>query len=192
VSGGSYNYLCWTDDLPELLDRAGNLDEMSKRLAGLGYAADAARETEELLLLLRQFHNRAMARVERLSGVWKAVEWWDSGDWGEGRLREALAKYRGDSRARFIELFGDPEQRLRERGPARKDMPEELTFRLIGKTSVLPEDLSAVLAALPDGSVDPAVVGRLSAAVEVAQVMGAGGRPDDDLRRRLDEGADRG
>lgn len=97
MSGGSYDYLCDTWELTQLREQMGNLDAMSKRLAGLGYAADAARETEELLVLLRQWENRAMVRVDRLRPVWKAVEWWDSCDWGEDAVKEALAAYRGDS-----------------------------------------------------------------------------------------------
>ncbi|WP_329521188.1 hypothetical protein [Spirillospora sp. NBC_01491] len=100
MSGGSYNYLCWVTHHHPLLEKLatmrGDLDDMSTRLAELGYAPDAAAETEELLLLLRQWENRAQARVNRLADVWKAVEWWDSCDWGEDRVHEALAAYRGD------------------------------------------------------------------------------------------------
>lgn len=97
MSGGSYNYLCRTWDLDRLLGHRGELERMSERLAGLGYAADAARETEELLVMLRQWENRAEVRVERLRDVWKAIEWWDSGDYGEERVKGALAEYRGDT-----------------------------------------------------------------------------------------------
>ena len=96
MSGGSYNYLCTAMDLEDLHSRRHDLDDMAKRLAGLGYAQDAARETEELLLLLRQWETRAEVRLRRLTDVWKAVEWWDSNDSSETRVHEALAKYRGD------------------------------------------------------------------------------------------------
>lgn len=97
MSGGSYNYLCHAFDLDDLLSRRGSLREMADRLAGLGYAEDAAKETEELLVLLNQWCVRAEVRRSRLAGVWKAVEWWDSCDWGEDQVREALARYRDDS-----------------------------------------------------------------------------------------------
>lgn len=102
MSGGSYNYLgCISyDDLGELLAKESDLREMADRLAGLGYARDAARETEELLTMLRQWKTRAEVRVKRLHGVWHAVEWWDSCDWGEDRVHEALAKYREDGAGR--------------------------------------------------------------------------------------------
>ncbi|MER7623936.1 hypothetical protein [Streptomyces sp. NPDC126503] len=96
MSGGSYNYLCAALDLEDLLSKRHDLDEMAKRLAGLGYAQDAARETEELLLLLRLWETRAEARLRRLTDVWRAVEWSDSNDSSETRVHEALAKYRGD------------------------------------------------------------------------------------------------
>jgi hypothetical protein len=93
MSGGSYNYLCGKDQ-GSIIDYQDELEKMSNRLAGLGYAVDAAKETEELILIIRQFLNRAGARIDRLSAVWKAVEWWDSCDWGEEELKEALTRYR--------------------------------------------------------------------------------------------------
>lgn len=90
MSGGSYNYLCRAFDLDDLLDRRGSLREMADRLAGLGYAEDAAKETEELLVLLNQWGVRAEVRRNRLAEVWKAVEWWDSCDSGPDGVRKAL------------------------------------------------------------------------------------------------------
>jgi hypothetical protein len=97
VSGGSFNYLCNAFDLDDLCQKEADLEDMARRLAGLGWAADAARETEELLVMLRQWKTLADVRLKRLSPVWKAVEWWDSCDWSEGRVRETLAEYRGES-----------------------------------------------------------------------------------------------
>ena len=97
MSGGSFNYLCHTWDLNGLIDKCGDLEAMASELSGLGYAQDAARETEELVVMLRQWEVRATVRIERLREVWKAVEWWRSCDYGEDRVREALAEYRGES-----------------------------------------------------------------------------------------------
>lgn len=93
MSGGSYNYLCHKE-ATDLFEAEGDLEGMSSRLAGLGYAKDAARETEELLLILRQVRVRIQARADRLNRIWRAVEWWDSCDVGEDAVKEALAKYR--------------------------------------------------------------------------------------------------
>ncbi|MGW5173124.1 hypothetical protein ACWERY_02000 [Streptomyces sp. NPDC004082] len=96
MSGGSYNYLYTAMDLEDLLTRRHSLEEMASRLAGLGYAEDAAKETEELRVLLNQWTIRAEVRLRRLADLWHAVEWWDSHDSGEDGVHEALAKYRGD------------------------------------------------------------------------------------------------
>jgi hypothetical protein len=96
MSGGSYNYLFTAHDLEDLHARRHDLEEMANRLAGLGYAQDAARETEELLVLFRQWETRAAVRMRRLADIWHAVEWRDSNDSSETRIQEALAKYRGD------------------------------------------------------------------------------------------------
>lgn len=101
MSGGSFNYLCHSFDLDDLIDKRGDLEAMSEALAALGYAQDAARETEELLVMLRQWEVRATVRVERLREVWKAMEWWRSCDYGEDEFQEALTAYRdkGETKA---------------------------------------------------------------------------------------------
>jgi hypothetical protein len=93
MSGGSYNYLCHAEP-DELLNKAEDLQFMADRLAGLGYASDAASETQELLLTVRQYQNRLEAMKCRLEGVWRAVEWWDSCDSGEDGVKDALDDYR--------------------------------------------------------------------------------------------------
>ena len=99
MSGGSYNYLCHKDerDLLGGWSEEEDLRHMADRLAGLGYAEDAARETEELICMLRQSRIRIETRVQRLRDVWKAVEWWDSCDWQEKGVHEALSAYRGET-----------------------------------------------------------------------------------------------
>lgn len=98
MSGGSFNYLCHTWDLPELVTKQGDLADMAQALAALGYAKDAARETEELLVILRQWEVQAGVRLDRLREVWKAMEWWRSCDWGEDQFKGALAEYRGETK----------------------------------------------------------------------------------------------
>lgn len=84
MSGGSYNYLYCKDSSQLLSGEADEeLQNMADRLAGLGYANDAAKETQSLLLLLRQSRNRIESQIERLKDVWHIVEWVDSGDSSE-------------------------------------------------------------------------------------------------------------
>lgn len=97
MSGGSYDYLHTAADLADLQSQRFNLEAMAKRLAGLGYAQDAARETEELLVLFRQWETRAAVRIRRLEDLWYRVERWDSHDGGEDAVKAALATYRADT-----------------------------------------------------------------------------------------------
>lgn len=97
MSGGSYNWLYEASDLEELQARRHDLEAMAARLSGLGYARDAACETEELLVLFRQWETRAAVRVSRLADLWQAVERWDSNDSGEAAVKAALAAYRADT-----------------------------------------------------------------------------------------------
>lgn len=94
MSGGSYDYLCFKDP-GELIEDASELARMQDRLAGLGYAKDAAVETAHLLARIRQFSILVEVASERLQEVWKAVEWWDSCDYSEEQVKEALVEYRG-------------------------------------------------------------------------------------------------
>lgn len=52
MSGGSYNYLCYKD-FPDICEQPSELENMRDRLVELGYE-DAAKETEECLLIIRQ------------------------------------------------------------------------------------------------------------------------------------------
>lgn len=97
MSGGSYDYASLTNEY-EVHNHVAGLEQIRDRLAQLGYAQDAATETEDLLVTLRQFEVRAGVRIKRLAPVWQAIEWWDSGDSGEDRLRRALDEYRGESK----------------------------------------------------------------------------------------------
>lgn len=93
MSGGSYDYLC-VKDADELFHMEEQLQRMAARLAGLGYAEDAAMETEDVLAAVRQARVRLNARISRLGRVWRAVEWWDSGDYAEDQVRTAVEEYR--------------------------------------------------------------------------------------------------
>ncbi len=93
MSGGNYNYL-FINDSSDLLSGQHDTDlqSMADRLAELGYASDAAIETQQLLLAIRQSRNRLEASRKRLESLWRAVEWWDSGDSSEEEVKTALKK----------------------------------------------------------------------------------------------------
>lgn len=92
MSGGSFNYLCYKS-ADELFAAEADLQHMADELAQIGYAPDAAAETQELLLDLRAFYNRATTRMRRLNNVWRAVEWWRSCDYSEEQVAEAVQQY---------------------------------------------------------------------------------------------------
>lgn len=94
MSGGSYDYLGVSFDLDDLLMKRSQLESMRDRLIGLGYAPDAASETDHLICMLNQWEVLAATRIKRLSPIWFAIEWWDSGDHGEAQVKEAISKYR--------------------------------------------------------------------------------------------------
>lgn len=87
----------WLKEDSELFDYSGReaLEEMTKSLVELGYA-DAAKETYELLLIIKQAIVRADVIKDRLGPVWKAVEKTESLDWGKDSIEEAIMKYRGE------------------------------------------------------------------------------------------------
>lgn len=96
MSGGSYNYLFAKDDAPRLMESGEpDLERMVDRLAALGYAEDAARESMTVLAEMRACQVRLEVMVRRLAGIWRAIEWWDSNDSGEQGVKAALAEYRG-------------------------------------------------------------------------------------------------
>jgi hypothetical protein len=95
MSGGSYEYL-FIKDSAELMERIDLLSRMSDRLAGLGYAEDAANETEELIVIIRQAMNRIDVRARRLRDVWRAIEWLDSFDSTEEYVKDELVAYRDE------------------------------------------------------------------------------------------------
>jgi hypothetical protein len=95
MSGGSYEYL-YVKTTEEIMGWGvrENLQRMADRLTEIGDAEDAAGETEDILAMIAQFERRVSVRLRRLSGVWHAVEWMDSGDSGIEEVRTALEAYR--------------------------------------------------------------------------------------------------
>lgn len=92
MSGGSYNYLCYKE-YNEISNNTQDISKMRDRLMELGFK-DVAKETESFLLMIDSFEVRVNARLERLQGIWKAVEWMDSGDSGIEYVHEEVILYR--------------------------------------------------------------------------------------------------
>lgn len=87
MSGGSFDYLYARESLPELLERTDSINSMSQTLRNAGQE-QAASDTEALLAELAIFEEYILARADRLRGIWKAVEWTHSCDWGPESIAE--------------------------------------------------------------------------------------------------------
>ena len=100
MSGGSYGYLHQApSDAGSLAAQVHDLERMRDRLDELAAqevpgAAYGAYMTRVSLAHLR----RAVHTARRITEIWHAVEWRDSGDWSEEQMREALAQFEGARR----------------------------------------------------------------------------------------------
>ena len=94
MSGGSYNYL-YNAEADELRQQQKALCKMAARLREMGHAS-AATNTDGLLAkaaMLDEFARGIDTEILSLRSVWRAVEWLDSGDSGEERVRKAIDAY---------------------------------------------------------------------------------------------------
>lgn len=94
MSGGSWNYL-YSKDIDDLMQYSNIelLEEMADYLNQNGYE-DVAKDTRRLAEYIKSASIRIETLFEALSPVFKAVEWFDSGDWGEETLNNEILKYR--------------------------------------------------------------------------------------------------
>ena len=97
MSGGYYGYLHMRDSLGDMVEYSYELRRMYRRLADLGWADDAAEETAVLIAKLDEAEDAVADAIANVADVWKAVEWWDSADWSEEQVRQALADYREET-----------------------------------------------------------------------------------------------
>lgn len=96
MSGGSYNYLCFAD-ADDVLGKHRDLCDMANRLDGL--CPEAAAETRAIFDGPGSLYAELEARLKRLTDLWKAVEWCDSGDWSQDHLGKAIEEFRAQGPA---------------------------------------------------------------------------------------------
>ena len=94
MSGGSFEYLYMRDPGEVMNGYEGELASMREALVEAG-CEDAALATEQARLVLRHAYIQYEAARQALEGVWHAMEWWKSCDYGENQFREAVDKWRG-------------------------------------------------------------------------------------------------
>jgi len=96
MSGGSYDYICLSE-IRDLLWMDETISRMANRLIELGYE-DLAKETLEYLHFIKRVRIKSDVMMRRLSKIWKAVEWLDSGDYGLDTAKEILNDIRKEKK----------------------------------------------------------------------------------------------
>lgn len=95
MSGGSYNYLYMAEAYNLLQEQnKDTLEEMIARIKELDPHSDAAKDAEKILFAINVYENVVASLMERLSPVFKAVEWYDSHDSGIESVYEAFKNYK--------------------------------------------------------------------------------------------------
>ncbi|NEW33866.1 hypothetical protein GV791_15025 [Nocardia cyriacigeorgica] len=92
MSGGSYDYL-YRAEPDDLMRRGSDLAAMRERLTELGLK-DVAAEVRKVEAQIQAYRDAVTERMERIGDVLQAVEWFDSNDWSEDQVREAVDRYR--------------------------------------------------------------------------------------------------
>lgn len=94
MSGGSLGYL-FCREPEELLcaTQQENMEAAEQILLCKGYK-DIARDVRRLIEYTRSAENRIAVLHAQLKGVFRAIEWWESGDTGNESLVKSLEAYR--------------------------------------------------------------------------------------------------
>lgn len=92
MSGGSFDYLCGKDT-ESLMGMDEQLQAMEEELRSLGYD-DVADETKTVREMIEKFKSDVEQKLEELSKVWKAVEWYTSNDWSKEQVEAAVGDFR--------------------------------------------------------------------------------------------------
>ena len=114
MSGGSWNYL-FCKDIDELMNGSSTelLQDMVDRLNSAGFK-DVAKDTQRLVEYIKSASIRIETLFETLSPVFKAVEWFDSGDWGEETLNNEILKYRNAGLGSYNKAVDDTIKSIKE------------------------------------------------------------------------------
>ena len=114
MSGGSWDYL-YSKDIDELMNgsSAESLQDMADRLNSAGFE-DVAKDTQRLVEYIKSASIRIETLFEGLSPVFKAVEWFDSGDWGKETLNNEILKYRNARLDNYNKAVDDTIKAIKE------------------------------------------------------------------------------
>lgn len=94
MSGGSMGYL-YNKEVPDLFDadHLAHMETAEAMLLDRGYK-DIAKDVRRLIEYINSAENRIGVLHEQLRGVFHAVEWYISADYGDNSLIRELEKYR--------------------------------------------------------------------------------------------------
>lgn len=99
MSGGSYDYL-YSKSSEDFISSTVQLDSMIARLIDL----DLLDISQDSLMIKSDLYNiklllsQMQDKIYKLSPVWKAVEWFDSSDYGINEVLDSVEKYRKDNK----------------------------------------------------------------------------------------------
>ena len=119
MSGGSWNYL-YLKEIDDLMNGSSTelLQDMVDRLNSAGFK-DVAKDTQRLVEYIKSASIRIKTLFETLSPVFKAIEWFDSGDWGEETLNNEILKYRNARLDNYNKGVDDCIEELKKRRDTR-------------------------------------------------------------------------
>lgn len=114
MSGGSWDYL-YSKNIDELMNGSSTelLQDMADRLNSAGFE-DVAKDTQRLVEYIKSASIRIETLFEVLSPVFKAVEWFDSGDWGKEALNNEVLKYRKSNIDSYNKAVDDTIKAIKE------------------------------------------------------------------------------
>lgn len=135
MSGGSWNYL-YCKDVDELMNGSSTelLQDMVDRLNSAGFK-DVAKDTQRLVEYIKSASIQIETLFEALSPVFKAVEWFDSGDWGKETLNNEVLKYRKSNIDSYNKAVDDCIEELKKRRDSRymKVNCDDLELKMLAK-----------------------------------------------------------
>ena len=92
MSGGSYNYL-YGKFSTDLFESSHDLRQMAKDLMAKYPQSQAAHDTRSVVELIDIFSEIIQKKIEPLEQVWRAQEWYESGDSDENYVMRELWNY---------------------------------------------------------------------------------------------------
>lgn len=92
MSGGSHNYLCYTE-IPDIISKTSNMEDMEDFLIKEGFD-DVAKDVRNFIDFCKGTIRRTDRFLSELNEVFWGIEWYCSADIGKDTLIKTLEEYR--------------------------------------------------------------------------------------------------